>query len=217
MDSLNRFNWIAAGYDRLTRLVYGKALYESQVCFLALIPPGCNILIMGGGSGAVLRKLFSLNPGARVWYIEASSRMIELTSQKLSAAERKQTTFIHGTEKSIPQDISVDVIITHFFLDLFPYAHLLASCRRLSAKLRLKGLWIVSDFVDGGIWWQRLLLWVMYRFFRVTCGISAEKLPAWGLALSLAAMKERRFQSFFSGFIKSTVYEKTEETWASYG
>lgn len=208
MDALNQFNWIASGYDRLAAMIYGKTLYESQVCFLSFIPQGCNVLVIGGGSGAVLKKLFSVNPTARVWYIDASSRMIELASEKLSIAERQQTRFIHGTEKSIPEGVSFDAIITHFFLDLFPDMQLQYVCKQLSGRLRVEGLWLVSDFVDKGDWWQRLLLWVMYRFFSITCGIQAECLPAWEYAVSSAGAKLTRFHTFFSGFIKSTVYKK---------
>ena len=203
---LNRFNWLSRHYDLLTRLVFGKAIYDSQVHYLSLIKPGARILILGGGSGELLPSLRSKNPDCKVWYVEASSGMLVLAAEKTGEEFKKDVRFIHGTEEAIPERVMFDAIITHFFLDLFPEDRLLALCRQIVPKLQDGGLWLVSDFVDRGRWWQRMMLWVMYRFFVLACRIEATRLPAWNDVLGLSGLRQREEKLFFGGFIKSTVY-----------
>lgn len=207
---LDHFNWLAHYYDSLTAILFGKALHKSQVCFLRSAPQGCNLLIIGGGSGKILTALQEVNPSCNIWYVEASSEMLSMAAKKISAESRGRLSFIHGTEKSIPQGIRFDAVITNFFLDLYPDQELREISERIYHSLDSKGLWLVSDFVNGGKWWQRMLLWVMYRFFVITCNIKASALPSWEIQLKSAGMKENTFKLFFGGFIKSVVYEKDQ-------
>jgi ubiquinone/menaquinone biosynthesis C-methylase UbiE len=140
--------------------------------------------------------------------VEASSDMLSIASERISGETGDQLKFIHGNEESIPEGIVFDVIITHFLLDLFSNEKGLALCRNLYRNLQSGGLWLISDFVDGGKWWQRVMLWMMYRFFVLTCRIEATTLPPWEYQLRTAGMRERVFKLFFSGFIKSVVYRK---------
>jgi ubiquinone/menaquinone biosynthesis C-methylase UbiE len=207
-SELNRFNWLSRHYDLLTRLVFGKAIYDSQVHFLSLIRPGAHVLILGGGSGELLRPLSSKNPHCKVWYVEASSGMLVLATEKTGEKFRKNVQFIHGTEESIPEGVMFDAIITNFFLDLYPVNTLLVLCHQIVPKLHDGGLWLVSDFVDGGKWWQRIMLWLMYRFFVLACKIEATRLPAWNDLLRISGLRQRGVKLFFGGFIKSAVYTR---------
>ena len=61
-------------YDRLSRLIYGKALVRSQVYLLRYIPAGSIILIAGGGTGWILEEISKLHPsGLKITYVEISS------------------------------------------------------------------------------------------------------------------------------------------------
>src|SRR5205085_1637603 len=111
--------------------------------------------------------------------------------------------FIHGTEKDIPEGIQFDVIITNFYLDLFSDSNLNPIIKLLRSHLKGKSIWLVSDFVYSNKLWQKILLWIMYRFFRLTCDIDARDLPAWQLLLNAHGMKELNTRDFFKGFIKS--------------
>ncbi|HET9486104.1 MAG TPA: class I SAM-dependent methyltransferase [Chryseosolibacter sp.] len=207
-SDLNRFNWLSRNYDSLTKLVFGKAIFESQVHFLPLIKPGARVLILGGGSGELLLSLGRGNPHCQVCYVEASSGMLALARKKTAGKFTENVQFIHGTEESIPEGVIFDAAITNFFLDLYPEDRLLGLCRQVIPKLHDGGLWLVSDFVDGGRWWHRIMLWLMYRFFVLTCRIEATRLPAWNYLLSLSGMRQREVKLFFGEFIKSAVYTR---------
>lgn len=207
-NTLDRFNWLAKHYDFLSRIVFGKTLHQSQLYFLRSIPPGCTILIMGGGTGEMLRFLLEINPTCQVWYVEASSKMIFIAGKKIPKDGLDRISFIHGIEKSLPDQIFFDVIITNFFLDLYPDAGVVNICKGLYQKLNKDALWFVSDFVDGGKWWHRFILWTMYRFFVLTCKIEGSKLPSWEKQLGSIGLAEMKFKLFYGGFIKSIVYKK---------
>src|SRR5688572_11887084 len=102
---LNTFNRIAPVYDTLKGLVFGKAIDKSQIFFIGQLPRDGNLLIIGGGSGEMLKPLLQVNPGCRIWYVEASSAMLSMARQGVSTDDRAHITFIHGTEKSIPPEV----------------------------------------------------------------------------------------------------------------
>lgn len=208
MKPLNRFNKIARVYDALTRLVFGKSLYKAQVFFLNRIPPQSNVLILGGGTGWLLDVLLHTNGSCQVWYIEASSSMIGQARRKIGEMQQHRVHFIHGTESDIPSDMAYDAVVTHFFLDLFPASSLEKVIVKIKGHLRPGALWLVSDFVDRGRWWQKVLLWVMYLFFRLTCGLETGTLPPWEERLASHGFEEVDAKLFFGSFIRSAVLTK---------
>lgn len=207
-DSLDRFNWIAPHYDVMSRLVFGRAIFSSQVWALKSIPPDSAVLVLGGGSGAILPVLNRISPACRIWYIEASSEMLARARATVEDAAKDNIVFIHGTENAIPDALRFDAIVTNFLLDLFPEGDVWAICRTLYEKLKREGIWLASDFVDGGRWWQRAMLWLMYRFFLVTCNIKASRLPEWQHQIRSVGMVEIDSENFYCRFIKSVVYKK---------
>jgi len=207
-SALNGFNAIARQYDFLKRIVFGKAIYKSQAHFLASIPPGGNVLFLGGGSGEILPVLLKTNPGCQIWFVEASSEMLRIANDRLGESLRKSVRFIHGTESTLPAGITFDTVITCFFLDLFSEARLPDICSTIVSRLDKNGLWIVSDFVAGGKRWQTFLLRFMYRFFALVSRIEATRLPPWQNILLTSGLMEIDSHLFYGGFIKSSLYMK---------
>jgi ubiquinone/menaquinone biosynthesis C-methylase UbiE len=205
---LNTFNGIAPFYDTIKRVVFGSEIYRSQIHFIGRLAGCDNLLMIGGGSGEILSLIQHLNPGCRIWYVEASSRMLSMAASRISTEGSDHITFIHGTETSLPAEIRFDAVITNFFLDLFPDDRLASISRMIYSRLQPGGIWLVSDFVDGSNWWQKLLLRSMYSFFAAACGIQARTLPALEKQVCSAGMLERDSKLFYGGFIKCTVYIK---------
>jgi tRNA (cmo5U34)-methyltransferase len=205
---LNGFNKVAGIYDALARIVFGKALRVSQRLFLTDIPPDGNVLMLGGGTGGQLRALLEINHSCRVWYIEASSAMLDRAEKQLDRTQRERVHFVHGTEAFIPVNVVYDAVITGFFLDLFTDQALAGVIAKCSSALKREGLWLVTDFVDNGKWWQKKLLSLMYAFFRITCGIEAQRLPLWQKAMEHHGYSEIKSKLNYSAFIKSSLLQK---------
>lgn len=210
MSTINGFDRIARFYDPVQRMVFGNAIMKSQVAFLRSIEKDSKVLMIGGGTGEVLEALITLNKGCHVWYVEASSAMIARAKERIGTRS-SHVTFIHGSDDSIPAGVAFDAAITGFFLDLFPEEKVGALSRRIGGHLRRNGLWLITDFVDQRKWWQELLLWSMYRFFVVTCGIEARTLPAWEHQVANNGFRERESRLFFGDFIKSAVLIKSSD------
>jgi len=198
------FDRIAAVYDELARLVFGDAIQLAQEYFVNDIPSQSKVLIIGGGTGKFLDKLLVSKSTCKVWYIEASLKMLELSKEKTNHSNRVH--FIHGTEDSIPSDIKFDLVILNFYIDLFVDASLDPVLKKIQKVLKPNSLWYITDFVDGRKWWQLILLRIMYLFFRITCGVKSSKLPDWSNQLQRMGLVKVKSKFFYREFIEATVY-----------
>lgn len=198
MTRTANFDPVAWFYDPLSRLVFGNKMRASQVRFFDSIPPGSTILILGGGTGWILDALFARVPDGKVYFAERSGAMLK---RAMSHGKGFDVKFIHAGWEDLPE-VTFDVAITHYLLDIFSDETLPRVCDAVSAKLKKDGVWLVSDFAPSQIW-HRALLWVMYRFFRVTCGIDAGRLPDWEGCLSRVGFFAQEYEFFYGGFLKS--------------
>jgi tRNA (cmo5U34)-methyltransferase len=201
---MNNFDSVAPFYDQLAKIIFGSAMKKAQTAYLHVIKQGANVLILGGGTGWILSSLFAVNPTCKVWYIDSSTRMINL-SKKVAADSKHQVFFILGTEAAIPPDILFDAVITNFYLDLFPPASCNTVIDKIRSSLQGESLWIISDFIDT-TWWHNAMLRMMYRFFKMMSGIQASSLCDWKKLLEQKGFEERQSSQFFGRFIKSAVF-----------
>lgn len=199
------FDRLAPIYGRISKLVFGNSISEAQVCFLSLINSHDRILILGGDSGEFLKLLLEKHPQARVDYIDLSPTMIELSKDKIR--NPANVNFITGTEKNIP-DRTYTVVITNFYLDLFPDKTLNAVIDVIKSHLAANATWLIADFVSEKTW-HKLFLGTMYAFFKIVAGIEAGSLPDWQSTLTHAGLTEIDSKKFYRGFIKSSVYQFT--------
>ena len=204
MRTYNNFDSVAPIYDNLSTLVFGKTMFNAQTIFLREIEQGATVLILGGGTGWLLAEVLRINLTCKIWYVEASSNMIMLAKKKISSAEMYRVNFVHGTEDSIPAEISFDVVITPFYLDLFCNNSCHVVIQKIKSSLHAKGIWIITDFVRTA-WWHYGMLFLMYRFFEITSHIEATRLPDWESTLKQNGLEEIKSYLFYSGFIKSTL------------
>ncbi len=72
-----------------------------------------------------------------------------------------------------------DVIITPFLFDMFSQKTCNSVIEKLKGNLKINGLWLYTDFhiTDRSPVWQKTILKIMYRFFRLSCNIEAKQLP----------------------------------------
>ncbi|MDF7810372.1 class I SAM-dependent methyltransferase [Hymenobacter sp. YC55] len=205
------FDRVAAFYDPLSRLVYGRTLLHAQQHALVVgLPPGApHLLVIGGGTGAVLLEILRLRPQATVVFLEASSQMLTkaqalLHSQHPTAAP--QVEFQLGTENDLTGQAVFDGIITFFFLDLFEPQRLRQVVTQLNAVRRPMAPWLFADFAPPQTWWQRGLLSVMYRFFRLTTGISGRDMPPIQAELARLGLRADKQKQFFQGMVAAAVW-----------
>ncbi|MEQ8363115.1 MAG: class I SAM-dependent methyltransferase [Cyclobacteriaceae bacterium] len=201
---LNRFDRIAPFYDWLASFVFGSSLVNAQEQHLDSITDYSDVLVLGGGTGKFLSKLLDKNNGCRVWFVEASQKMIDLAKRNLENSDR--VVFIHGTHENLP-DQKFDVVITHFFVDMFTESELNVITQQVQGHLKSEGLWFVADFVQRK-YWHRIALKAMYLFFNAIRALDLNELPDWDRIIQSKYFKKTSVRSFYGSFIDSAAYSK---------
>lgn len=209
-SSGGNFDWVAPIYDALSFVVFGQKLQRAQTVFLGCVPPGASVLMVGGGTGQLLEHLLVQRRPGHVLFLETSVRMLALASRRIvQKAALGTVEFRLGDETNLSTDDRFEVLLTPFVLDLFTEETLqrqFIPC--LYNALKPGGLWIVTDFVQTSVWWQRALLWSMIRFFRVTAGIESRQLADWQRMLVEAGLTRRELRPQVSGMVSAEVWEK---------
>jgi ubiquinone/menaquinone biosynthesis C-methylase UbiE len=207
-DSMGaNYNNSAWFYDRLSRLVYGRALINAQVYLLQYIPSNSNILIVGGGTGWILEELTKIYPsGLRITYVEVASHMMAL-SQKRNIGENG-VSYINDAIENVSVPGNFDVVITPFLFDNFTEQTLTVVFSHIHALIKPTGVWLNADFQLTGKWWQKVMLKSMLLFFRLLCGIESSKLPEIEKQFEKHGYKEIAQKTFYGEFIVSKVYRK---------
>lgn len=196
------FDRLAPLYSKLVRILFGDTLQQAQLHFVAHIQKTDRVLILGGGDGTFLKALLATHPNLYIDYIDISTRMIVLAKQKIPMDA--SVNFIVGTENDIP-NTQYSVVITNFYLDLFTDKTLKTIIEKIQHHLHPNVRWLATDFVKEK-WWHGFMLWVMYRFFRLSTGIEAKWLPDWQHYLSNILGGKIVSQKFYHGFIVTSVY-----------
>jgi ubiquinone/menaquinone biosynthesis C-methylase UbiE len=201
------FNNSAWFYDRLSRLIYGRALVNTQLYLLCFIEPGSRILIVGGGTGWILEELTKLHPsGLHITYVEVAAAMMSLSKKRVTG--NNQVEYIENAIEQVSLVPNFDVAITPFLFDNFTDQTLHTVFTHIHTSLKPQGLWLNADFQLTGKWWQQLLLKSMFIFFRIVCGIEASKLPKIKTRFAANNYAMVNEKTFFNDFIVASVYRK---------
>lgn len=206
----NNYDSIAGIYDMLSRLVFGQVLQRSQSDLLKWIPPESRILIVGGGTGWILERIAADHPaGLDIVYVEASAKMVELSRQKKTG--ENTVTFICLPVEEYTFTGLFDIVLTPYLFDNFIPAEAEHIFQLLHYALRPGGRWLFVDFfmdANRPRLWQKLMLRIMYIFFRVTCGVKAKQVVDMTPYFTKAQYRLLQEKEYWSSFIKAYVYEK---------
>ena len=204
------FDRVAWCYDALAGLVFGTALKRAQRAALAGLPGGApRVLILGGGTGWVLTEVLRRRPGARVLYLEASPKMLARARARLCREcphAAPQVEFRHGTQATLGPTEAFDALVTFFVLDCIALPELPAALARLRASQRPGAPWLLADFRPARGGWRRLLLVLMYGFFRLTTGLRARALADLREALAGLGLRPARAETFFGGAVEAVIF-----------
>jgi len=169
------YRHIAPIYGVLEKMVFGRTLSRSRSFGLDVIKDGAKVLIVGGGSGEVLKYL----PDCEIDYVESSESMIFRASGKI---EDRIVHFHHLPFSEYRSSIQYDHIICQYFMDLFTEQELVGLMQKLERMSADHTRLHVADFCiseqGSEKWWHKPLVKFMYFFFRITTGLKTRDLPA---------------------------------------
>ena len=199
------FDRVARVYRLLELLTFGGALQRARVAQLDF-DGAPRVLVLGDGDGRFLQSLLERVPSAAVDVVEASANMIELARRRVP--DEAAVVFYQARIEDFEPQGDYDYVVSHFFLDCFERSGIELIVEKIAGCLGRSGAWLVSDFQmpENGTVRRiraRVLLWSMYRFFRLAAKIEARKLadPAPILADRGFELARRQVSNF--GFVRA--------------
>jgi len=166
-------DWIAPHYWWIEKLGMGRTLGRRRRWFLPSLKNSRRALVLGDGDGRFLRELLRQNPVVYAAYVDLSSRMLKLARHKAGVDRVAYKRADARTLEFAPGEY--DLIATHFFFDCFGQHELEALISRIAAAATPGARWVVSEFCTTSIP-ARLLVRVLYLFFRITTGLKNQSL-----------------------------------------
>ncbi|WP_236252696.1 class I SAM-dependent methyltransferase [Echinicola sp. 20G] len=172
----NLYDKVVFFYDQLAALILGKGYRESKLTFLDQINNGDKVLIVGGGTGSNLPQIVSrVGKEGKVYYVEASEKMIKKAKKNTKAVGHGNIEFIHQSDFHDLPLKKFDVIITQYLMDILPEKELDNLFGELQKRVRQNTKWVFTDFFDKP--GRRWLQFVMIQFFRITTKNPRNDLP----------------------------------------
>jgi tRNA (cmo5U34)-methyltransferase len=207
------FNFLSPFYDAAGTLIFGRQLLASQNYWIGRVAPVDTILVFGGGAGRLIREIELHHKRARICYVDISEKMVA-KARKLVEREFPERLssyqFICGSWTDIPVSEKYQLILTPFVLDCFTEAELLLVMQALKERLWENGQWLFTDFhiPDKGMGRSvsRMIVGVLYFFFRLSCGLEVRKLPAFEDAFKAFGFEKEQEKYFCRGLLTTRVY-----------
>lgn len=208
---LNDYDKIAPYYDTLANMIFGKSIKMCQLEFLNLIPPNSKILIVGGGTGWIIKSVLEHTQSSSIIYLEKSKKMIDLAQKLIKKDNHHNIDFVNKSLERYEARNSFDVVICNFFFDLFLHQELNNRIEKVKNLLKIDGLLLVSDFQLinklGYKIWQKPISKFMHIFFKLTTGISSQELSPIKLEIMNSKFKIIEEKTFFGKMIFSVVFK----------
>lgn len=177
------FDLLAPHYRWMEIVLAGEKLQRCRTAFLDRVAGTENVLILGEGNGRFLLECRRKLPRAKIVCVDASAGMLAAAQKRLAGQgdDRRGIDFICADALAWrPPEIEFDLIVTHFFLDCFRREQLELLIGKMARSAAPRANWLLGDFqcAEAGLrrHRSRLILWSMYRFFRVVTHLSAKSL-----------------------------------------
>ncbi len=162
---LNNYNRIAPFYDLLAKIISFNEISKAHESQLFHLKTKNNCLIIGGGSGQFLNKLWEINPNIEIDYLDTSHEMLRLA--KKNTPEEKESQICFLTSRTYLKK-KYDCIIAFFYLDLYNKSDLESEIEFIIRKTRKKGIILVSDFTYSKHWLRQLYDRAVILFINLT-------------------------------------------------
>lgn len=202
------FDRVAPCYQIMERVAAGGRLRKCRVEFLDRIPEPQRVLLLGEGRGMFLAECLKRFPEARFMVVDSSRVMLAHAREMVAERDLPRVVFQHADVVDWqPPNGEFDLLVTHFFLDCFSPQTLAAIIPKLGAAASQDARWLVSDFqIANGRFASirsRWILWLLYRFFRISCKLEALSLTPPEPFLLEAGFRLEARREFDWGLLKS--------------
>lgn len=205
------FDRLAPFYRAMEFFTAGGKLQRCRTAFIGEIPVPRKILLAGEGHGRSLPEYVRRFPEAEIVMVEISGRMLEIARGKV-VSDQVEFVLADLLEWDGPHG-EFDLIVTNFFLDCFPAEQLAAVVAKLGEMARPEADWLIADFevADGKAarLRSRIILAMLYAFFRIVCGLKARSLVPPDAEIRKAGFSRHRRAVWEWGLLKSEWWQRS--------
>lgn len=204
--SFSDFNSIAPFYDIVQKIVFGNRLQRAQKYFISEFLDAKNVLIIGGGTGEILESFSGNTHLNSITFIEQSIKMIEKAKSRNVGVN---VNFVCDDIFKWKSEQQFDLIILPFILDVFTTQIGVGLVQKLKPHLNSNGSVLFTDFVETSKQNSllRLLIPIMYSFFKLTAKMKVDHLPNFDLMFERTGFEEVKRKEFVKGLVQSRIYQ----------
>lgn len=207
MNEMTHFDKSINWYDSLSSFVFGNRLRQMERELIPHLPNSGTILWIGGGSGQILPEMIAARPSLEILYLDTSEKMIGKAKRRLSGTEAKVSFFTSLSQITRDQG-PLEAVLLFYVLDVFNEKELqeiLPIWNSYGGKKT--SVLLVADFDYPmsrlGNLFARLLIPLMYVFFRLSIQIPTKKLPDWKKCLRQSGYTESSVTTSLMGVLRS--------------
>ncbi|MEE1946024.1 class I SAM-dependent methyltransferase [Pedobacter sp. KR3-3] len=200
------YDKIAKRYDFLSRLVFFKSQVKAQTEQLGYIRHCKKLLIVGGGTGWILKDLNAITQPMTIVFVEAAIEMIALAKKVVT---HHQVEFVHQDIEDYQTNQVFDAVLTPFLFDNFDGAKAEKVFGHIDALLAAEGIWVDVDFYlnKQSALWKRAILKAMHLFFRFINVVRVNDL------IDTSPFFKPQYipiteKHYYGNFIKAVIYQK---------
>lgn len=208
------FQAVAGIYDSLAEVVFGTSIKDAQRVYLDTIPEDSRVLVIGGGTGWILKDLLRTGRCRSITFVETAPAMLTKAKRVVDGIDENKTKidFIQGSVSSLQPLKRYETVLVFFLLDLYSDKEAMQIMQEISAHLEPNGICLFADFDPKSQryipYWQKFLLELMFHFFSLTTNLKNKKLPQYSRIFEEAGFTCIQSCLFYGSFIRSSVYQK---------
>ncbi len=200
------YDRLAKNYDWLSRLVFFKSQVKSQTEQFSYLQNCKNLLIVGGGTGWIIKELNTLKVVMNITFVENAIKMINLAQ---NIPTHHHINFIHSDIENYRTNLQFEAVLTPFVFDNFDENKAEKVFYHIDHLLKRNALWLYTDFKLDGKWWKIVMLKSMQLFFSLLNVVKVKTLPEIDKHFLLKGYVLKKTMHYYGGFIEAKTYQKS--------
>lgn len=199
------FDRIAPFYGPMEHLLAGRCMQRARLWLMEGSYRPAQVLMVGEGPGRFLEAFQAKFPDAEITVVDGSAGMLEIARRRLG--DDSGVTFVHARLEEWQTDRRFDLIVTNFLLDCLPLRGMEEAVEKLARSAAPQAEWWIAEFDlperGAARWRSKVILWMLYCFFRNVAGVVAGDLHPPDEALEKAGFTRAARKTWSWGLLKS--------------